>query len=158
MFRRFGSRTGLLAALLDERMAALRAGIESGPPPLGPGAPPVERLVAFFDAIIDLATRNLALVNAYQHALAGAPRDQSVSEIYDAWHAHVAAQLRAACPGLDADLAAHVLLGSAHADPIRRMLADGDGKRVAGVLRDMITDIVAGHPQRQVEARPDSGN
>lgn len=31
VFRRFGSRTGLLNALLHERMAALRTGIESGP-------------------------------------------------------------------------------------------------------------------------------
>ncbi len=47
VFRRFGSRAGLMARLLDESEAAWQADVISGPPPLGPGAPPRERLLAF---------------------------------------------------------------------------------------------------------------
>ena len=47
VFRRFGSRTGLLVALLDDVERDFQGRFLGGPPPLGPGAPPVERLVAF---------------------------------------------------------------------------------------------------------------
>jgi AcrR family transcriptional regulator len=47
VFRRFGSRAGLMARLLDESEAAWQGLVISGPPPLGPGAPPRERLLAF---------------------------------------------------------------------------------------------------------------
>lgn len=47
VFRRFGNRAGLMARLLDESEAAWQGEVISGPPPLGPGAPPRERLLAF---------------------------------------------------------------------------------------------------------------
>lgn len=53
VFRRFGSRTGLMLALLDHSEKELQAAFMFGPPPLGPGAPPIERLVAFGRARLD---------------------------------------------------------------------------------------------------------
>jgi AcrR family transcriptional regulator len=47
VFRRFGSRAGLMAAVLDFSEAEWQAAVIGGPPPLGPGAPPWDRLVAF---------------------------------------------------------------------------------------------------------------
>lgn len=47
VFRRFGSRTGLLRALLDHDEQILQQGFLFGPPPLGPGVPPRERLLAY---------------------------------------------------------------------------------------------------------------
>ena len=47
VFRRFGSRTGLMMTLLSDSEAAFQGRFMFGPPPLGPGAPPLERLVAF---------------------------------------------------------------------------------------------------------------
>ncbi len=47
VFRRFGSREGLMAALLDFSETEWQGSVISGPPPLGPGAPPMERLLAF---------------------------------------------------------------------------------------------------------------
>jgi AcrR family transcriptional regulator len=47
VFRRFGSRAGLFQALVDDVERDFQAAFLSGPPPLGPGAPPLERLVAF---------------------------------------------------------------------------------------------------------------
>lgn len=47
IFRRFGSRSGLMLALLDDSEAAFQARFLFGSPPLGPGAPPVDRLIAY---------------------------------------------------------------------------------------------------------------
>ena len=47
VFRRFGSRAGMMMVLLDEDERANQQAFLFGPPPLGPDAPPTERLVAF---------------------------------------------------------------------------------------------------------------
>lgn len=47
VFRRFDSREGLMGALLNRSETAWQASVISGPPPLGPGAPPLDRLHAF---------------------------------------------------------------------------------------------------------------
>ena len=54
VFRRFGSRSGLMLALLDSSERKLQAAMIFGPPPLGPGADPVDRLVAFGRAKLNL--------------------------------------------------------------------------------------------------------
>src|SRR3990170_4011017 len=46
VFRRFGSREGLMGALLNFSETEWQASVISGPPPLGPGAPPMDRLLA----------------------------------------------------------------------------------------------------------------
>ena len=52
VFRRFGSRAGIFQALLDDDERAFQDRVLSGPPPLGPGAPPVDRLIAYGQARI----------------------------------------------------------------------------------------------------------
>ncbi|NLU82019.1 TetR/AcrR family transcriptional regulator [Rhodococcus sp. HNM0569] len=47
VFRRFGSRAGLMRSLLDHSEREIQHGFIFGPPPLGPGAPPCERLLAY---------------------------------------------------------------------------------------------------------------
>ena len=47
LFRGFGDRAGLVLALLTEQERRLQEDVIRGPAPLGPGAPPVERLIAF---------------------------------------------------------------------------------------------------------------
>ncbi|MGP0221995.1 MULTISPECIES: TetR/AcrR family transcriptional regulator [unclassified Paenarthrobacter] len=47
VFRRFGSRAGLMMTLLSDSESEFQRGFMFGPPPLGPGAPPADRLVAF---------------------------------------------------------------------------------------------------------------
>lgn len=64
VFRRFGSREGLMASLLDHREAEWQAGVISGPPPLGPGAPPLERLHAFGASRLRLHLDQAALIEA----------------------------------------------------------------------------------------------
>lgn len=47
LFRRFGSRAGLMIVLLDEDEKAQQQAFLFGPPPLGPGADPLRRLLAY---------------------------------------------------------------------------------------------------------------
>ncbi|CAH0276214.1 HTH-type transcriptional repressor KstR [Rhodococcoides fascians] len=47
VFRRFGNRAGLMRALLDHTEKMLQSSFMFGEPPLGPGADPIDRLVAF---------------------------------------------------------------------------------------------------------------
>ena len=47
VFRRFGNRAGLMMVLLGEDESRLQQAFMFGPPPLGPDAPPLERLRAF---------------------------------------------------------------------------------------------------------------
>jgi polyketide synthase 12 len=47
VFRRFGTRAGIFQALLDDDERAFQEQVLSGAPPLGPGAAPLDRLIAY---------------------------------------------------------------------------------------------------------------
>jgi polyketide synthase 12 len=47
VFRRFGTRAGIFHALLDDEERGFQQQVLSGPPPLGPGAEPLDRLIAY---------------------------------------------------------------------------------------------------------------
>jgi AcrR family transcriptional regulator len=64
VFRRFESREGLMAALLNRSETQFQAAILSGPPPLGPGAAPMDRLLAFGRARLELNRVHGALIIA----------------------------------------------------------------------------------------------
>ena len=64
VFRRFGSRAGLMAALLDQTESDWQARVIGGPPPLGPGAPPRDRLRAFGRSRLEQNLRGAALIRA----------------------------------------------------------------------------------------------
>ncbi|MET7338697.1 helix-turn-helix domain-containing protein [Nonomuraea sp. NPDC005650] len=136
LFRRFGSRTGLFQELLAERAAALALAIETPGSVLGPGAPPKARLLAFLDELAELAERNLALFAAHERACA---EDKYRDPTYLRWHAHVTALVAEARPdgGLDAEFAAHALLGSFDADLARHVMADGGVARLKSSVRGL---------------------
>ncbi len=64
VFRRFESREGLMAALLNHSEMAWQAAVMSGSPPLGPGAPPWDRLLAFGRSRLDLTLGHADLIRA----------------------------------------------------------------------------------------------
>ncbi len=113
LYRRFGDRPGLALALLDERERAFQEATLRGPPPLGPGAPPVERLAAYFDACYDFLDTNTALSLAAQGGPAGG---RYRGAVYAARHRHVSILLGEALPGADVDVLAHTLLAPVVAD------------------------------------------
>ncbi|MBQ0995444.1 TetR/AcrR family transcriptional regulator [Streptomyces sp. RK62] len=106
VFRRFGDRTGLLTALLDHSARTLQADFMGGPPPLGPGAPPVERLRAFGLAVLYRSAEQLDLQLAAQPD----PTRRFAHPSQRALQAHVTMLLRQIQPGADCDLLAHTLL------------------------------------------------
>jgi AcrR family transcriptional regulator len=53
VFRRFGSRAGIFQALLDDDERDFQQQVLGGSPPLGPGAPALDRLIAYGRARID---------------------------------------------------------------------------------------------------------
>lgn len=64
VFRRFGTRAGIFHALMDEDERAFQECFLSGPPPLGPGADPVRRLIAYGRARIAFLLDHHAIVRA----------------------------------------------------------------------------------------------
>ncbi|MCV7379411.1 TetR family transcriptional regulator [Mycobacterium alsense] len=64
LFRRFGSRAGLMMVLLDEDERASQQAFLFGPPPLGPDAPPLDRLIAFGRERIRFVHAHRALLSA----------------------------------------------------------------------------------------------
>ena len=77
VFRRFHSREGLMAAVLNRSETEWQASVISGPPPLGPGAPPMERLLAFGHSRLRLNLTHAELIHAAGRA--GARSYQAVS-------------------------------------------------------------------------------
>lgn len=108
VFRRFGDRAGLAAALVDEGMRDLQDRFLSGPPPLGPGAPPAERLDAFFVAFVDHLAHDVGaslLTGELRRAEAGVAA-------YGALVAHVAALVAPLDPDVDPAVTAELLLAA----------------------------------------------
>ncbi len=64
VFRRFGTRAGIFMALLDDGERAFQARVLSGPPPLGPGAEPLDRLIAFGHARLRFLRENQEIARA----------------------------------------------------------------------------------------------
>lgn len=54
LYRRYPDVGSIAVALLDEHEKALQEQLLRGEPPLGPGAPPAERLTAFYAAMLEL--------------------------------------------------------------------------------------------------------
>jgi AcrR family transcriptional regulator len=107
VFRRFGDRTGLLMALLDHEEKKFQAAFLSGPAPLGPGAPPVERLRAFGCAALRRAADDLEL----QLAAEPCPDRRFLVPPRRARYGHVLMLLRQAVPDADCELLAQTLMG-----------------------------------------------
>ncbi len=64
VFRRFGTRSGIFMALLGDGERAFQKRVLSGPPPLGPGAEPLDRLVAFGPARLGFLMENREIARA----------------------------------------------------------------------------------------------
>jgi len=106
LYRRFGDRAGLALALLEEDTREFQNALIAGPPPLGPGAPAVERLQAFGPAYIELMERHADLLVA-----AGAIERDGRGP-YALYATHLAILIAEAAPQLDAPLTARALLAT----------------------------------------------
>jgi AcrR family transcriptional regulator len=109
IYRRFGDRASLATALLDASERQLQETLIRGAPPLGPGAPPVERLVAFGHAWLDVLARHGDIVLASEHGPVGT---RFRSAVYASHRAHMILLLREARPEADAEYLADALLAA----------------------------------------------
>jgi AcrR family transcriptional regulator len=108
VFRRFGDRAGLMRSLLDEHETAFQEGVIRGEPPLGPGAPPVDRLVAFGRARFELLERHGLMLAAAEASERGDARFDF--PVYVFYRSHISMLVREADPHCDADYITEALL------------------------------------------------
>jgi AcrR family transcriptional regulator len=111
LFRRFGSRAALAAAVLSERERGFQEGIIRGEPPLGPGAPARERLIAFGEAMLDTLEAHTELLLV---AETGPARFEHPA--YRVHRLHVMLLLGEADPECDAEMLSDTLLAALGAD------------------------------------------
>ena len=139
LFRRFGDRSGLAHALLDEHERELQESMIRGEPPLGPGAPPRERLVAFGRAVLALPDGHRAILVA---ADVGGARFRHPA--YSFWRTHVAVLLREADPTLDAEVLADFLLAGLRADLVQHLHTEReiDTERLADAWEALVCRVI----------------
>ena len=113
LFRRFGSRAALMMVLLDEDDRAFQEAMLFGAPPLGPGAEPTERLIAY-------GRQRLRFVHEHLALLSDAARDPQTRYSAPAMvqRTHVRVLLEAAGTTGDIDAQTEALLALLEADYI----------------------------------------
>jgi AcrR family transcriptional regulator len=121
VFRRFGSRAGLMMVLLDEDERAGQQAFLFGPPPLGPDAPPLDRLLAF-------GRDRLRFAHAHRELLSAANRDphtrhgSPINAPYMVLRMHVRMLLASAGTTGNLDAQADALLALLDADYVEQQL------------------------------------
>jgi AcrR family transcriptional regulator len=113
LFRGFGDRAGLVMALLTEQERRLQEDVIRGPAPLGPGAPPVERLIAFGERLLEHWAQHGELIAAAESTL----RYRSAPFAF--YRLHVQTLVQEAAPAEDWEYLADALLASIRVDHIR---------------------------------------
>lgn len=145
VYRRFGDKANLIAAVIGEQERELQDSLLSGPPPLGPGAPAAKRLAEFLRALCRLTERNLDILAASEGASPGARYRIGA---YRAWHLHVKVLLQTLDTRLDADWCADLLLAPLSAALYRHQRRDQgmSAERIAYNLIDAARRLVASSP------------
>jgi AcrR family transcriptional regulator len=118
LFRAFGDRAGLIRELYAARLAPTVEAVETGPPPLGPDTPPVQRIPALLDAFLCFKLDNRRLARALEDAGSASPY---LAQHYEHWHG-LLRDLLEQIPGLtDGDFASHALLAATRADLVEHL-------------------------------------
>ncbi len=141
LFRRFGDRAGLAQSLLTERERRFQERFIRGPAPLGPGAPPVERLVAFGVALLEHHAAHGDLIAAAEE---GEARYRSPP--FGVYRTHLQVLVREALPDSDYEYIADVLLATLaarHIGYLRRVREMPDDRIASGweeLCRRLVSD------------------
>ncbi|MBF9069586.1 TetR/AcrR family transcriptional regulator [Streptacidiphilus fuscans] len=139
VFRRFGDRAGLLFAVIDKTEKEFQESFLFGPPPVGPGAPPVERLEAFGVTALRHLRCNM---NLYVEADRNADR-RYTSPARVVRERHITLLLRAAGVTGDLELLSNTLLSFLDPMATEHLLANR-GRTLAeleGGWRDLVQRI-----------------
>jgi AcrR family transcriptional regulator len=143
IYRRFGDRASLATALLDASERELQESIIRGSPPLGPGAPPAERLVAFGHAWLDVLARHGDIVLASEHGPVGT---RFRSAVYASHRAHLVLLLRELRPDADAEYLADALLAALGSELILFLRTDRglDLDRMKAGWSELVRSVAGG--------------
>ncbi|MFD4908133.1 TetR/AcrR family transcriptional regulator [Kitasatospora purpeofusca] len=146
LFRAFGDRAGLLRALYEARLEPLGAAVGTGPPPLGPDAPPAERVPALLDALLRFKLDNRALALALEDGDASPYR----TEHYARWHALLRTLLERVPVAADSGFTAHVLLAAIRADLVEYLAGPGGLGReeLRARLAELVGTVLTPVPSR----------
>ncbi|MFC9892862.1 TetR/AcrR family transcriptional regulator [Nocardia sp. NPDC127579] len=89
LYRRFPTVAAVALPLLDEHERVIQERLLRGDPPLGPGAPPGERLAAFYAAMVEL-------LDGHAHLALGAEIGSARFDTgaYQFWRMHIRTLLR----------------------------------------------------------------
>jgi AcrR family transcriptional regulator len=128
LFRGFGDRAGLVLAMLQEHETRLQEDMIRGPAPLGPGASPVERLIAFGERLLDHLAQHGDLIAAADDKL-----DRYRTGPYSVYRAHVGLLVREAAPDADWEYLTDTLLASLNVNHLRYM------RRARGMEEERLT-------------------
>ncbi|MCF8590054.1 TetR/AcrR family transcriptional regulator [Gordonia liuliyuniae] len=142
VFRRFGNRTGLMRALLDHSESDLQQAMLSGPEPLGPGAHPLERLVAYGRARLKMTIDHLDIL---LEANADDP-DRLSHPVWTMSTQHVKILLRELGFAGGLDVLAHAVQAPLDAITVRHLLkvVELTHTQIADDWERMVRDLTAG--------------
>ena len=138
VFRRFGTRAGIFQALLDESERSLQQEILAGAPPLGPGAPPVDRLIAYGSARIRFLAENREVARATLDGRQESGGQPPMSQV------HIRVLLRELdLPGADLDVLAGQLASALEGPLLLRLFgAEPDGPDLTARFEASWRDLV----------------
>ncbi|MCK1798369.1 TetR/AcrR family transcriptional regulator [Streptomyces sp. XM4193] len=151
LFRAFGDRAGLLRALYGARLEPLREAVEAGPPPLGPGTPPRERVRALLDAALCFKVDNRHLALALEESGGVSPY---AADHYRSWHGllrSVLEQLPGWAGSGHASFTAHALLAAVRADLVEFLVGED------GATREELRAQLDAHVSRLLDGAADAG-
>lgn len=139
VYRRFGDRAGLVEAVLDDRERAFQAAVLRGPPPLGPGAPPAERLEAFLAALV-MQLEEVGDLRAEIEAGSTWPGNAP----HRFRRLHVQILLEQAADDIDAPLLADALLAPLATNIYRyqRRVVGHSAERITGAMRTLARGVL----------------
>ncbi|WP_069166428.1 TetR/AcrR family transcriptional regulator [Nocardia altamirensis] len=138
IFHRFGNRAGLLHEMVAESAVTLMDAITNGPPPLGPGAPAGDRLLAYFDAMTRLVIENSELMVAYRTE----PPHPRTGEFHAFWDNHITTLLREARPDIDAEVVGRLLLAALGGEMVSAMIRSGETARLLDAIRELVESVL----------------
>ncbi len=121
VYRRFSDQAGLAMAVLEEKEKRLQDSVIRGPAPLGPGAPPADRLAAFVDALLGLLDAHTELHVLSETSSRGA---RYRSGLYAFYRLHVQLLLEEMDPGIDAEVMADIVLAPLDAELFKHLHTD----------------------------------
>ncbi|MER5928952.1 TetR/AcrR family transcriptional regulator [Streptomyces sp. NPDC002054] len=119
LFRRFGDRAGLIAAVIASRLEPLRQTVREAQD--AAASSPRQRVLDLLDASLRFKIENRNLMSAAEHAGLSSPYQ---AEHYGWWHEALRAAL-VQVPGVHApDFTAHALLAAIRADLVAHLIDD----------------------------------